>query len=144
MDRPTSSSRRAACLDEADAGSIDTNYNARVESFSSKLVNAGTIDEQIEGTFRVSGLDVGDQVVVEIWMVFSSTMPDHVGGTIAAQLVSAQKALIPPEPITVGSKTISIGNLNKTTTLPRHVRAAAARLRSPTGIQSATVAAIPK
>lgn len=107
-----------AFVDAADPGCIDPNYNARVDSFSSRLVNTGTIDEQIRGTFQISGLDIGDRVVVEIWMVFDSRMPEHVGGTIAAQLVAAEKALTPPEPITVGSKTISIGNLNKTTSLP--------------------------
>jgi hypothetical protein len=107
-----------AFVDSADPGSIDPNNNARVESFSSTLVNAGTINEQIIGTFRVSGIDVGDRIVVEIWMVLDSTQPGNVGGTIASQLVSAQKVLNPPVPITVGSKTISIGNLNKMNPLP--------------------------
>jgi hypothetical protein len=107
-----------AFVDAADPGSIDPRTNARVESISSTVINRGTIDEQIVGTFRVSGLDVGDQVVVEIWMVLDSVQPRTVGGTIAAQLVSAAKFLNPPEPITVGSKTISIGNLNKMEPLP--------------------------
>ncbi len=107
-----------AFVDAYDPGAIDPDNNARVESVRSVLVNPGTIDEQIVGTFRVSGLDVGDQVVVEIWLVLNSTMPQHVGGTIAAQMVSAQKALTPPEPISIGSKTISIGNLNKIVPLP--------------------------
>src|SRR5438477_584313 len=50
-----------AFVDYADRGYIDPRENAKLDSFSSKLVNAGTINEQIEGTFRVSGLDVGDQ-----------------------------------------------------------------------------------
>jgi hypothetical protein len=102
-----------AFVDAADPGSIDPNTNARVQSISSTVINRGTIDEQIVGTFRVTGLDVGDQVVVEIWMVLDTVQPRTVGGTIAAQLVSAAKVLNPPEDITVGSKTISIGNLNK-------------------------------
>src|SRR5947208_16915265 len=47
-----------------------------------------------------------------------STMPDHTGGTVAASLVSAQKASVPPVPITVGVQTDSLGNLSKITALP--------------------------
>src|SRR5262249_672535 len=57
-----------AFVDTADLGTINPNHYAKVDSYSSKLVNAGTVTEAIEGTFQVSGLDVGDQVVVEIWL----------------------------------------------------------------------------
>jgi len=97
-----------AFVDSADIGSIDPHVNAKVESFSSTIINTGTIDEKILGTFRVSGLDPGDRVIVEVWMVLMSTQPDHVGGTIASELVSAQKVLNPPQPLSVGGKTISI------------------------------------
>jgi len=107
-----------AFVDAADPGSIDPNNNARVESYSSVVVNPGTIAEAIQGTFRVSGLDAGDRVVVEIWVVLMSSMPDHSGGTVAASLVSAQKASVPPVPITVGTQTDSLGNLSKIAPLP--------------------------
>jgi hypothetical protein len=107
-----------AFVDAADPGSIDPNNNARVESYSSTIINPGTITEAIEGTFRISGLDAGDRVVVEIWVVLDSNMPDHTGGTVAAGLVSAQKASNPPVPITVGVQTDSLGNLSKITALP--------------------------
>ena len=107
-----------AFVDAADPGLLDPNNNARVESFSSVLVNPETIDEKIQGTFKVSGLDSGDQVVVEIWVVLMSTMPNQAGGTIASDLVSAQKVVSPPEPITVGNQTVSIGNLSKLLPLP--------------------------
>src|SRR6058998_376363 len=81
-----------AFVDAADPGSIDPNNNARVESYRSAVISPGNIDERIQGTFRVSGIESGDRVVVEIWMVLMSTMPDHTGGTVAASLVSAQKA----------------------------------------------------
>src|SRR5439155_15339278 len=106
-----------AFVDTYDPGSIDPDNNARVDSYSAVLVNPGTIDEQIKGTFRVSGLDVGDQIVVEIWMVLDATAPAHVGGGIAAQLDSAFKFLNPPEQISIGSKTISI-SANKISPLP--------------------------
>src|SRR6185369_10890461 len=107
-----------AFVDAADPGSIDPNMNARVESYSSTVVNQGTIAEAIQGTFRVSGLDPGDRVVVEIWVVLMSAMPDHTGGTVAAGLISAQKASIPPVPISIGVQTDSLGNLSKITPLP--------------------------
>jgi hypothetical protein len=107
-----------AFVDAADPGSIDPNNNARVESYSSKIVNPGTPNEAFRGTFRVSGLDSGDRVVVEIWVVLDSTMPAHTGGTVAAGLVSAQTAAVPPVPITVGVQTDSLGNLSKIGQLP--------------------------
>jgi hypothetical protein len=107
-----------AFVDPTDLGSSDPHQNARVESFSSVIVNEGTIEEKIQGTFRISGLDSGDRVVVEVWVVLMATQPNHVGGTIASDLVSAQKVLDPPQPISVGTKTISIGNLNKMNQLP--------------------------
>lgn len=102
-----------AFVDAADPGSIDPRSNARVEAYSSRLVNAGTIDEQIQGTFRVTGLESGDRVVVEIWVVLMSKLPDHVGGTISSELVSAQKATVPPEPLSTGMQTVSIGSVSK-------------------------------
>jgi hypothetical protein len=107
-----------AFVDAADPGFIDPNNNARVESYSSGVINPGTISEAIQGTFRVSGIDSGDRVVVEIWVVLMSTMPDHTGGTVAATLVSAQTAAVPPVPITVGVQTDSLGNLSKIGALP--------------------------
>ena len=108
----------AAFVDTAEPGLIDPHNNARVESYRSTLVGAGTVDEKIQGTFRVSGLDSGDRVVVEIWVVLMSKAPAHFGGTIASDLVSAQIALTPPQPISTGAQTVSIGNLSKLGTLP--------------------------
>jgi hypothetical protein len=107
-----------AFVDTADMGTINPNHYAKVDSYSSKLVNPGTVTEAIEGTFQVSGLDVGDQVVVEIWLVMMSTQPAHVGGTIASQIASAQSLDPNPQPVSTGSKTISLGNLGKMTPLP--------------------------
>jgi hypothetical protein len=107
-----------AFVDSADIGSIDPHANAKVDLYNSTLINTGTIDEKIQGTFRVSGLDTGDRVIVEVWVVLMDTQPNHVGGTIASDLVSAQKVLNPPQPITTGTKTISIGSLNKLNQLP--------------------------
>jgi hypothetical protein len=107
-----------AFVDAADPGSIDPNQNARVESYSATVINQGTIAEAIRGTFRVSGLDSGDRVVVEIWVVLMSVMPGHVGGTVSAELVGAQTAAVPPVAISIGNQTDSLGNLGKIFPLP--------------------------
>ncbi len=107
-----------AFVDAADPGSIDPNNNARVQSYSSVVINPGTIAERIQGTFRISGLDAGDRVVVEIWVVLMDTMAEHSGGTVSADLVSAQKASVPPVPITIGNQTDSLGNLSKIFEMP--------------------------
>jgi hypothetical protein len=107
-----------AFVDAADPGLIDPNYNARVESYSSTVVNQGTIAEAIRGTFRVSGIDPGDRIIVEIWVVLDSTMPDHTGGTVSSKLVSAQTAAVPAVPISIGMQTDSLGNLSKIGALP--------------------------
>ena len=107
-----------AFVDAADPGSIDPHQNARVQSYSAKVINQGTIAERIEGTFRVSGLDSGDRVVVEIWVVLMSEMPGHSGGTVAADLVAAQTAAVPPVEIGIGTQTDSLGNLSKIFPLP--------------------------
>jgi hypothetical protein len=107
-----------AFVDSADIGSTDPHFNARVDSFDSTVINAGANDEKIRGTFRISGLDPGDRIVVEVWVVLMSTQPDHVGGTIAADIVLANKLTSPVTPISTGVKTISIGSLNKLALLP--------------------------
>jgi hypothetical protein len=107
-----------AFVDSADIGSVDPHFNARVDSFDSTVINTGANDEKIRGTFRISGLDPGDRIVVEVWVVLMSTQPDHVGGTIAADIVLANKLTSPVTPISTGVKTISIGSLNKLTQLP--------------------------
>jgi hypothetical protein len=107
-----------AFVDFSDPGTLDPNANARVESFHSTLLNPGSIDEKILGKFRISGLESGDRVVVEIWVVLSSQRPSQVGGTIASDLVSAEKATVPPQPISTGAQTVSIGNLSKLKPLP--------------------------
>src|SRR6185369_17681361 len=45
-------------------------------------------------------------------------MPNHVGGTVASELVSAQVASVPPRDISVGNQTDSLGNLGKIFALP--------------------------
>jgi hypothetical protein len=107
-----------AFVDAADPGLIDPNNNARVDSYSSTIINQGTINEAIEGTFKVSGIDPGDRIIVEVWVVLDSAMPGQTGGTVSSKLVSAQKDTVPPTSIFVGMQTDSLGNLGKIFALP--------------------------
>jgi hypothetical protein len=107
-----------AFVDYADPGTVDPNYSARVQSYSSTVVNAGTANEAIEGTFRVTGLAGGDKVIVEIWMVLMPDPQRNIGGTIAAGIVAGQTGANPPQPISFGTQTESLGNLNKIGPLP--------------------------
>ena len=106
-----------AFVDPGDLGTIDPHTNARVESVTSTLVNRGTGDEKIRGTIRVAGLDPGDRVVVEIWVVLDGTESDNPNGNISAGLVSGFKVLNPPVPIATSGTSISI-NANKVDPLP--------------------------
>jgi hypothetical protein len=109
-----------AFVDTADAGYFDPANSAHVVSYTSTLLNQGTINEQILGTFTLGGLQPGARVIMEVWLVLDSSMPAHTGGTVAAQLVSAQADSVPSVPIsTTGSKTISVGNLSKVVPLPQ-------------------------
>jgi hypothetical protein len=107
-----------AFVDTADLATFDPHRNARVESYHAELANAGTVDEQIRGTFRVTGLEVGDRVTVEIWVALKNSTPRNFGGTIASELLGAWKPLNPPVPLATGNQTVSIGNLSKITPLP--------------------------
>lgn len=107
-----------AFVDTADPGIVDAGGNARVESYGSMLVGSGTADEKIQGTFQVSGLEHGDRVVVEVWVVLMSTRPDPVDGALAAELVSARKVTTPPEPIPVVAQTVWVTNPSRIAALP--------------------------
>jgi len=80
-----------AFVDTADPGTIDMGTEAKVDNFTSTLVGSGS-KQYIQGTFNVSGLDDGDQVVVEIWVVLKSTIPLKSSGTVSATVDSAQTA----------------------------------------------------
>lgn len=80
-----------AFVDNADPGTIDPGNNARVEGFTTTLANPGNPSkEQIQGTFQISGLDNGDNVIVEIWVVLKPTITSGVTGNVQSSLQSAQ------------------------------------------------------
>jgi uncharacterized repeat protein (TIGR01451 family) len=90
-----------AFVDTADPGTTDPGNNAKVVSFTSSTVNPGTSNEQIQGPIRISGLENGDRVIVEIWVVLKSTIPTGSTGNVQTGIVGAK---------TANNDTINTGN----------------------------------
>jgi len=97
-----------AFVDTADPGTIDPGNNAKVDSFTSELANPGTKDEEIQGTFQISGLDNGDNVIVEVWVVLKPTIPSGSTGNVQSRLVSAQTVATEPDDINTGNQIIPL------------------------------------
>lgn len=68
----------AAFVDYGDGANKDTGNNAKVDSFKWNVADKGTSNEQIQSTIQVSGLDDGDTVVVETWLVLKSVVPQKL------------------------------------------------------------------
>jgi uncharacterized repeat protein (TIGR01451 family) len=81
-----------------------------VDNFTSTLVGSGS-NQYIQGTFNVSGLDNGDQVVIEIWVILESTIPPKSSGTISATVDSAQTAS--GDKITSGQQSTDINKIGQ-------------------------------
>jgi uncharacterized repeat protein (TIGR01451 family) len=95
-----------AFVDSADAATSDLGANAKVNSFTSTTAMAGTNNEQIQGTLQVSGLDNGDSVIVEIWVVLKSTISAGVSGNVQTSLFSASTASA--DTINAGNQTVPL------------------------------------
>jgi hypothetical protein len=72
----------AAFVDAADPGTTDPGNNATVTSFTSSIAFAGTSNEQIQSNIQLSGLNTGDKVIVEIWVVLKDTIPAGSQGNV--------------------------------------------------------------
>jgi len=99
----------AAFVDIGDGAHVDPDEEASVTSFSSVVVS-----DEIQGTINVCGLDDGDVVVVEVWVVLESIVPEKVGGTVQSRLVSAQTAV--GDTISTGNQTVPLLRLSEFTT----------------------------
>ncbi|RRQ47690.1 DUF11 domain-containing protein, partial [Maribacter algicola] len=73
-----------AFIDTGDGDYVDSGNNATVSSFSWQLVN-----DEIVGVFTVGGLDDGDMVVMEAWLVLDDTIPAGIGGNVQSRLIDA-------------------------------------------------------
>ncbi|MDV6342373.1 DUF11 domain-containing protein [Nitrosomonas sp. Is24] len=79
----------AAFVDTGDVATVDPGLNATVDIFSSVILGAGTKDERIQSTVQLSGLNNGDNIVVELWAVLKDTISLGVSGNVQTSLVSA-------------------------------------------------------
>ena len=95
-----------AFVDAADAAAIDPGANAKVDSWTDTVADTGTSNEQIQGTFQVSGLDDGDSIIVEIWVVLKSTIPAKASGNVQTGLLSAKTAS--GDTINTGNQTVPL------------------------------------
>ncbi|NOR49079.1 MAG: DUF11 domain-containing protein, partial [Methanosarcinaceae archaeon] len=98
-----------AFIDTDDLGTIDPGNDATVDSFTTTLANPdGGSTEEIQGTFQISGLDDGDNVIVEIWVVLKPTIPPGTTGNVQTSLISAQTVSASPETINTGMQTVPL------------------------------------
>lgn len=104
-----------AFVDYGDAASIDPLANAQVDSYASTTVSPGTGNEAINGTIVVSGLESGDSIVVEIWVVLKDYWPPTgATGNVQTGLVSATTAT--GDRISTGNQTVPLLRVGEFTT----------------------------
>lgn len=79
----------AAFVDYGDFGTIDPLNNATVIGFSWNRQGQGTNNDRTVATVNVGGLNNGDRVVVECWVVLKSTIAAGIGGNVQTTLAAA-------------------------------------------------------
>ena len=102
----------SAFVDTADSAAVNGS-TAKVSSYSWSILNAGTGNEKIQGAITVSGLQDGDTVIVEVWVVLKSTIAAGVTGNVQTGLVSAETVDIPPGNISIGNQTVPLLQVGK-------------------------------
>ncbi|TFG62382.1 MAG: hypothetical protein E4H28_07725, partial [Gemmatimonadales bacterium] len=102
-----------AFIDTGDGFHVDGGAPAGVLSYSwtwEDNANPAGPDE-IVGTFRIAGLESGDTVVLEIWMVLDDAFPAKATGNIQSRLVSAATAS--GDAISTGNQTVPLLQVGK-------------------------------
>ena len=77
-----------AFIDTNDTRNANMDGDEKVVAFSSSVVGAGT-NQEIRGSYNISGLQDNDRVVLEIWLVLKSTIPAGTGGNVQSELFDA-------------------------------------------------------
>lgn len=104
----------AAFVDYGDSRNKDSGNNASARIYSSVI--EGT---NIKGTFEVSGLEGGDEIILEIWVVLKSKLPSTVGGNVHASFESAVTAA--GDPVKGGAQTVPLSQVGKFTSVTTEV-----------------------
>ena len=92
-----------AFVDYGDAYMDDPENDAKVDWYSDTLVETG-----IQVEFQVSGLDDGDEIIVEIWLVLMEELPDKATRNVQSRMISAQTGDSEPETISLGNQKIPL------------------------------------
>jgi uncharacterized repeat protein (TIGR01451 family) len=97
-----------AFIDTGDGAHNDPGGDATVISFSWAWVDAAgpPAPDEIQGTFNLAGLDDGDVVVLEVWLVLDRTIPAGTTGNVPSRLVSGQTAT--GDTINTGNQTVPL------------------------------------
>lgn len=91
-----------AFVDTADPSTSDP------EADASASVTSSLVGDQIEGTFVVVGLDPGDVVVVEAWVVLDRRAPPGVSGNVQSRMSSARTLTPDVDTINLGAETVNL------------------------------------
>jgi hypothetical protein len=78
------------------------------ESDASVSVTSALVGTDIEGTFVVVGLDPGDVVIVEAWVVLDRRMSPGVTGNVQSRMTSARTLTPDEDTINVGAQTVNL------------------------------------
>ncbi|MBN1193286.1 MAG: DUF11 domain-containing protein [Coriobacteriia bacterium] len=78
-----------AFVDTGDAYHEDSGASATVSGLSWSVVNGGTSNEKILGSVTVSGLQTGDKIIVEMWVVLKGSITEGTNGVIQTGIDSA-------------------------------------------------------
>jgi len=96
-----------AFVDTTDPGTKDPGQDAAV-SYRSSLINTGTNNEAIRGDFTVTGLDDGDRIIVEVWVVLKKTIPAGTTGNVQSALIKNANTVPSTKKISIGTQTIPL------------------------------------
>jgi uncharacterized repeat protein (TIGR01451 family) len=91
----------AAFVDKGDPQYTDTGTVATVTGSNTTILGTGTNNERIHSDITVSGLNDGDKVIVEAWVVLKNSIPSGVTGNVQTNIFGAK---------TASGSTISAGN----------------------------------
>ena len=94
----------AAFVDSSDP-SASRETDATVNNFSWNLV--GT---EIQGTFEITNLDPGEEIVLETWVVLQDEIPEKIKGNVQSRLIGAETSgtIEAGEIINTGNQTIPL------------------------------------
>lgn len=78
------------------------------EGDATATVSSALVGTEIQGTFQVSGLDAGDVVVVEAWLVLDRRVPQDTSGNVQSRLIGANTLTPDEDTINTGAQNIPL------------------------------------